>query len=76
LKDLTYWKNKNKILLIRIVATRGDEGLRKVTQKSITAGCTYRGTPDELLAIETAAKANSQTMSEFIRGKLLATEGE
>jgi hypothetical protein len=34
-----------------------------------------RVTPDELLAIETAAKANSQTMSEFIRGKLLAIEG-
>ena len=34
-----------------------------------------RVTPDELRAIETAAKANSQTMSEFIRGKLLATIG-
>jgi hypothetical protein len=32
-----------------------------------------RVTPDELLAIETVAKANGQTMSEFIRGKLLAT---
>jgi hypothetical protein len=31
-----------------------------------------RVTPDELRSIETAAKANSQTMSEFIRGKLLA----
>jgi predicted HicB family RNase H-like nuclease len=34
-----------------------------------------RVTPDELLAIETAAKAASQTMSEWIRGKLLATIG-
>jgi len=34
-----------------------------------------RVTPDELLAIEKAAKANGLTMSEFIRGKLLAMEG-
>jgi hypothetical protein len=34
-----------------------------------------RVTPDELRAIEAAAKARKQTMSEFIRGKLLATEG-
>jgi hypothetical protein len=34
-----------------------------------------RVTPDELRAIETEAKANGQTMSEFIRGKLLATHG-
>ena len=33
-----------------------------------------RVTPDELRVIETAAKANGQTMSEWIRGKLLATE--
>ncbi len=32
-----------------------------------------RVTVDELRVIETAAKANSQTRSEFIRGKLLAT---
>jgi hypothetical protein len=40
---LTYWKNKNKILLIRIVATRGDDGLGKATQKSTAVGCTCRG---------------------------------
>jgi uncharacterized protein (DUF1778 family) len=34
-----------------------------------------RVTADELRMIETAAKANRQTRSEFIRGKLLATEG-
>jgi hypothetical protein len=34
-----------------------------------------RVTPDELRVIETAAKANGQTMSEFIRGKLLVTQG-
>jgi hypothetical protein len=34
-----------------------------------------RVTPDELLTIEMEAKANGQTMSEFIRGKLLATIG-
>jgi uncharacterized protein (DUF1778 family) len=34
-----------------------------------------RVTQDELLAIETAAKANGQTMSEFIRGKVLSTQG-
>jgi hypothetical protein len=32
-----------------------------------------RVTADELRAIEVAAKANGQTRSEFIRGKLLAT---
>jgi hypothetical protein len=34
-----------------------------------------RVTADERLAIETAAKASSQTASEWIRGKLLATIG-
>jgi hypothetical protein len=34
-----------------------------------------RVTPDERLAIESAAKASNQTASEWIRGKLLATEG-
>jgi hypothetical protein len=34
-----------------------------------------RVTPDELLTIEMEAKVNGQTMSEFIRGKLLATIG-
>jgi uncharacterized protein (DUF1778 family) len=33
-----------------------------------------RVTSDELRAIETAAKANRQTRSEYIRGKLLATQ--
>ena len=32
-----------------------------------------RVTSDELRTIETAAKANGQSRSEFIRGKLLAT---
>ena len=31
-----------------------------------------RVTADELQAIEQAAKANTQTMSEFVRGKLIA----
>jgi hypothetical protein len=34
-----------------------------------------RVTAEELRAIEIAAKASRQTRSEFIRGKLLATEG-
>ncbi len=34
-----------------------------------------RVTADELRTIEMAAKASSQTRSEFIRGKLLATIG-
>jgi hypothetical protein len=34
-----------------------------------------RMTPDELKIIETTAKANSQTVSQFVRCKLLATEG-
>jgi uncharacterized protein (DUF1778 family) len=34
-----------------------------------------RVTADELRSIESAAKMASQTMSEFIRGKLLATAG-
>ena len=34
-----------------------------------------RVTADELRTIETAAKANGQTRSEFIRGKLIATSG-
>jgi hypothetical protein len=34
-----------------------------------------RVTQDELQLIEKRAKANNQTMSEFIRGKLLATVG-
>jgi Protein of unknown function (DUF1778) len=34
-----------------------------------------RVTPDELRTIEAAAKAKGQTMSEFIRSKLLANEG-
>ena len=34
-----------------------------------------RMTPDELRAIEATAKANSQTISQFVRGKLLATVG-
>jgi hypothetical protein len=34
-----------------------------------------RVSPSELLAIGTAAKANGQTISNFVRGKLLATEG-
>ena len=34
-----------------------------------------RVTQDELQAIEKVAKTNGQTMSEFIRGKLLATAG-
>jgi hypothetical protein len=41
---LNYRKNKNKILLIMIVATRGDDGLGKATQKSTAVGCTCRGT--------------------------------
>jgi uncharacterized protein (DUF1778 family) len=34
-----------------------------------------RVTAEELRSIEAAAKASGQTRSEFIRGKLLATEG-
>ena len=34
-----------------------------------------RMTPDELKIIEATAKANRQTVSQFVRGKLLATEG-
>jgi uncharacterized protein (DUF1778 family) len=34
-----------------------------------------RVTAEELRTIEAAAKANRQTRSEFIRGKLLATQG-
>jgi uncharacterized protein (DUF1778 family) len=34
-----------------------------------------RVTADELRTIEAAAKASRQTRSEFIRGKLLATQG-
>ena len=34
-----------------------------------------RMTADELKAIETGAKAKGQSVSEFVRGKLLATEG-
>lgn len=34
-----------------------------------------RMTPDELRMIEATARANSQTVSQFVRGKLLATEG-
>ena len=34
-----------------------------------------RVTPDELRGIESAAKTASQTVSEFVRGKLLATQG-
>jgi hypothetical protein len=34
-----------------------------------------RITSDELQAIESAAKMAGQTMSEFVRGKLLATVG-
>lgn len=34
-----------------------------------------RVTADELSAIEVAARDKGQTMSEFIRGKLLATQG-
>ena len=34
-----------------------------------------RVTVEELRTIETAAKSKRQTRSEFIRGKLLATEG-
>jgi uncharacterized protein (DUF1778 family) len=34
-----------------------------------------RVTEEELQLIEKTAKANNQTMSEFIRGKLLATVG-
>ncbi len=34
-----------------------------------------RVTKDELRMIESAAKVNGQTRSEFIRSKLLATEG-
>jgi uncharacterized protein (DUF1778 family) len=33
-----------------------------------------RVTSDELRTIEAAAKANGKTRSEFIRGKLLATQ--
>jgi uncharacterized protein (DUF1778 family) len=33
-----------------------------------------RMTPDELKIIEAMAKANSQTVSQFVRGKLLATQ--
>jgi uncharacterized protein (DUF1778 family) len=39
------------------------------------AGLRVRVTPDELGLIEAAAKANGQTRSEFIRGKLLAASG-
>jgi len=34
-----------------------------------------RMTPDELRVIEATARANSQTISQFVRGKLLATKG-
>jgi uncharacterized protein (DUF1778 family) len=34
-----------------------------------------RVTAEELRSIESQAKTNGQTRSEFIRGKLLATEG-
>ncbi len=34
-----------------------------------------RMTSDELRIIEATAKANSQTVSQFVRGKLLATQG-
>jgi hypothetical protein len=34
-----------------------------------------RMTPDELRMIENKAKASSQTVSQFVRGKLLATVG-
>lgn len=34
-----------------------------------------RMTADELRAIELTARANRQTVSEFVRGKLLATQG-
>ena len=34
-----------------------------------------RVTADELRAIESAAKTTGQTMSEFVRCKLLATQG-
>jgi uncharacterized protein (DUF1778 family) len=34
-----------------------------------------RVTKDELRTIEAAAKASRQTRSEFIRGKLLSTQG-
>jgi uncharacterized protein (DUF1778 family) len=34
-----------------------------------------RITPDELRAIEATAKANNQTISQFVRGKLLAAKG-
>jgi hypothetical protein len=34
-----------------------------------------RMTADELRAIMTTAKANKQTVSQFVRGKLLATVG-
>ena len=33
-----------------------------------------RVTPDELRMIEATAKANNQTVSQFVRGKLLATQ--
>ena len=34
-----------------------------------------RMTSDELRAIESAAKMAGQSMSEFVRGKLIATQG-
>jgi hypothetical protein len=41
---LNYRKNKNKILLIMIVATRGEDGLGKATQKSnLASGIRSKG---------------------------------
>ncbi|MGP8174797.1 MAG: hypothetical protein ACLP7O_09650 [Terracidiphilus sp.] len=51
-------------------------GLPPVPEKSAKTGTLrIRITLDELLAIEMAAKANNQTVSEWIRGKLAATIG-
>jgi transposase len=50
-------------------------GRPKLPKGSAKAGfLRVRVTGDELKAIEARAKANRQTISEFVRGKLLATQ--
>ena len=51
-------------------------GRPRLPKESAKAGfLRVRMTADELKAIETGAKTNRQTISEFVRGKLIATEG-
>jgi hypothetical protein len=50
-------------------------GRPKLPKGSAKAGfLRVRMTADELKAVESGAKANQQTISEFVRGKLLATQ--